>query len=143
MQGKPVSLADFKGQVVLVNFWATWCGPCRVEMPSMEAMYKEMNAQGFEILAVSTDEEGSAVTKPYVEATQLTFPILHDTKYEVGATYGVRTLPMSYVVDRKGIIQHRIYGARDWHSPEAKNLLDKLLQQPATQPKSPEPSGSI
>ncbi len=143
MQGKVVSLADFKGHVVLLNFWATWCGPCRVEMPNMEAMYKDMKAQGFEILAISTDEEGSAVTKPFVEANQLTFPILHDTRYEVGATYGVRTLPMSYVVDRKGIIQHRIFGARDWHSPEAKDLLNKLLQQSGMRPKSPEPGGSI
>ena len=141
MQGKSVSLVDFKGQVVLLNFWATWCGPCRVEMPSMEALYKEMNSQGFEILAISTDEEGSVVTKPFVEASQLTFPILHDTQYDVGAIYGVRTLPMSYVVDRKGIIQHRIYGARDWHSPEANKLLNKLLQQSGPRPKGSEPGG--
>ncbi len=130
LEGRQVSLSDFRGKVVLLNFWATWCGPCRVEMPSMEALYKELRRDGFEILAVSVDAQGSAVTRPFQEAMGLTFPILHDPDYEVGGAYGARTLPISYVIDRNGIIQHRVVGARDWHSPKAKEFIQSLLVPP-------------
>ncbi|GJL62506.1 MAG: hypothetical protein NPIRA04_11600 [Nitrospirales bacterium] len=131
MDGKPVSLSDFSGKVILLNFWATWCGPCRVEMPAMEALYREMRTQGLEIVAVSVDAQGTEVTKPFQEAMGLTFPILHDPEYEVGLAYGARTLPISYVIDRKGIIQHRVFGARDWNGQEAKKMIQALLDPPA------------
>ena len=120
-------MSDMKGKGVLLNFWATWCGPCRVEMPGMENLYQRLQSEGFEILAVSTDPQGVAVTKPFQEAHRLSFPILHDSDYQVGSLYGVRTLPMSYLVDRHGIIQHQVFGAREWNSEKARSLIGKLL----------------
>ena len=125
--GKPVSLTDYQGGVVLVNFWATWCGPCKVEMPAMEKLYREFNRPDFEILAVSTDAQGAAVTRPFRDEMGLTFPILHDSDFRVGMTYGARTLPMSFLIDRQGKVTHRIFGARDWYSPEAHQLIRALL----------------
>ena len=125
--GKPVSLTDYRGGVVLVNFWATWCGPCKVEMPAMEKLYREFNRPDFEILAVSTDAQGAAVTRPFRDEMGLTFPILHDSDFRVGVAYGARTLPMSFLIDRQGNITHRIFGARDWFSPEARQLIRTLL----------------
>ena len=127
MDGLPRTLVNYRGTVVLVNFWATWCGPCRVEMPAMELLYREFSRKDFEILAVSTDSQGAAVTRPFKEAIGLTFPIVHDSDYRVGVTYGARTLPMSFLVNRQGIITHKIFGARDWQSPEAHQLIRALL----------------
>ncbi len=124
------SLPEYQGKVVFLNFWATWCGPCKVEMPAMEALYQAFRAQGLEILAVSVDQQGAAVTRPFKEAMGLSFPILHDSTYQVGLTYGARTLPMTYVIDRKGIIRQRVFGARDWNSPEARKLMGELLDEP-------------
>ena len=132
LSSKPVSLESRRGRVVLLNFWATWCGPCRVEMPAMQRLYEEFNRRGFEILAVSTDAQGAAVTRPFTESLGLTFPILHDSDFQVGLTYGARTLPMTFLVDREGIVRHRIFGARDWHSPEARRLVEILLAEPRT-----------
>ena len=95
----------------------------------MEQLYREFHAQGFEILAVSTDAQGPAVTKPFQEAMGLSFPILHDSDYRVGVLYGARTLPMTFLVDRSGTIRHRIFGARDWHSAEARRLIHTLLRE--------------
>jgi peroxiredoxin len=128
LEGKWLSLSDYKGKVVLLNFWATWCGPCRVEMPSMDVVYQDLKEQGFEILAISSDPQGSIVTRPFVEAKALTFPVLHDSDYRVSGTYGIRTLPMSYLIDRKGTLRHRVFGARDWNSPEARELIHELLK---------------
>ncbi len=129
LHGNPVSLVNFRGKVVFINFWATWCGPCRVEMPAMEKLYGEFRFKGLEILAVSTDHQGVAVTRPFQQSMGLTFPILHDSDYRVGGIYGARTLPMTFLVDRSGIIRHRIFGARDWHSPEARGLIRTLLSE--------------
>ncbi|MDA1305433.1 MAG: TlpA disulfide reductase family protein [Nitrospirae bacterium] len=128
LEGKWLSLADYKGKVVLLNFWATWCGPCRVEMPSMEVLYQDLKEQGFEILAISSDHQGSIITRPFVQAKALTFPILHDADYRVSGTYGIRTLPMSYLIDRQGTLRHRVFGARDWNSLEARELIQELLE---------------
>ncbi len=134
LDGVGHSLPEYQGKVVFLNFWATWCGPCKVEMPAMESLYQEFQSQGLAMLAVSVDQQGAAVTRPFKEAMGLSFPILHDSDYQVGLTYGARTLPMTYVIDRKGIIRQRVFGARDWNSQEARQLIKGLLQEPYQPP---------
>ena len=128
LDGHLVALSDMRGKVVLLNFWATWCGPCRVEMPAMEQLYRTFPRKDFEILAVSTDAQGVAVTRPFQQENRLTFPILHDDDYRVGLTYGARSLPMTFMVDRQGIVRHQIFGARDWGAPEAHQLVQMLMK---------------
>jgi peroxiredoxin len=128
LDGNVTSLSQFRGKVVLLNFWATWCGPCRVEMPAMEQLYRSFPRREFQILAVSTDSQGEAVTRPFQQKIGLTFPILHDTDMEVGMTYGARSLPMTLMVDRQGVVRHKIFGARDWDSPEARELIQILMK---------------
>jgi peroxiredoxin len=134
LEGNVLSLASYRGRVVLVNFWATWCGPCRVEMPAMEMLYRNFNRKDFEILAVSTDAQGPAVTRPFRDSLGLSFPILHDSDFRVGLSYGARTLPMTFLLDRDGVITHRIFGSRDWQSPEAHQLIQNLVKRPASAP---------
>ncbi len=128
MNGQIVSLSDLRGKVVLLNFWATWCGPCRIEMPAMERLYRTYERKDFEILAVSTDAQGTAVTRPFQQENKLTFPILHDADFRVGLSYGARTLPMTFMVDRQGIVRQHIFGARDWEAPEAHQLIEMLMK---------------
>src|SRR5215217_7420130 len=126
--GNMITLAQLRGKIVLLNFWATWCGPCRVEMPAMEQLYRTFSHKEFEILAVSTDPQGAAVTRPFQQEMGFTFPILHDSEYRVGLTYGARSLPMTFMVDRQGVIRQKIFGARDWDSPEARELIQTLMK---------------
>jgi peroxiredoxin len=128
LNGNVVSLSYLRGKVVLLNFWATWCGPCRVEMPAMEQLYRTFPRGEFEILAVSTDPQGAVVTRPFQQELGFTFPILHDPEFRVGFTYGARTLPMTFMVDRHGVIREKIFGARDWDSPEARELVQMLVK---------------
>ena len=128
LKGNQISLSDYSGKVVLLNFWATWCAPCRVEMPAMESLYQDLHEEGLEVLAISIDPQGMVVTRPFQEAMGLTFTILHDSDYRVGSAYGARTLPMTYLIDRRGIIRQRIFGARDWNGMDARQLIRNLLQ---------------
>jgi len=128
LTGNAMSLSQLRGKVVLLNFWATWCGPCRVEMPAMEQLYRTLPRKEFEILAVSTDPQGAAVTRPFQREMGFTFPILHDSEYRVGLTYGARTIPITFMVDRRGIVRQKIFGARDWDSPEARDLIHELMK---------------
>ena len=128
LDGREVRLSDYRGHVVFLNFWATWCGPCKVEMPAMERLYREYRRQGFAILAVSSDPEGAAVTRPFRDSLGLSFTIAHDPEMIVGRMYGVRTLPVTFLVNRDGVITHRIFGARDWQEPEAREGIQRLLR---------------
>jgi peroxiredoxin len=128
LAGNMVSLSQLRGKVVLVNFWATWCGPCRIEMPAMEQLYRSYSRKDFEILAVSTDPQGAAVTRPFQQEMGFTFPILHDAEYRIGLMYGARSLPMTFMVDRNGIVRQKVPGARDWGGPDARELIQALMK---------------
>jgi peroxiredoxin len=120
-------LSSFRGRVVLLNFWATWCQPCRAEMPSLEALYQGYKHQGFEVLAISSDVQGVEVVQPFVAQHHLTFSTLFDTTTHVTRTYGVTTLPTTYVLDREGRLVTVEIGSRDWTKPKARALIASLL----------------
>jgi len=128
VEGRPVRLRDFRGKLVFVNFWATWCPPCRLEMPSMERLYQTFKPTDFALLAVSIDRQGAPVVKPFMAELKLTFPALLDSKTEVARQFGLRGLPTTYLIDREGRLIGAAVGGRDWYSTEAKALIAGLLQ---------------
>ena len=124
--GKTVALAGLKGQVVFLNFWATWCPPCREEMPSMERLHQEFKEQGLAVLAVNIQESPKQAER-FMRDFRLTFPALLDAEGKVSGLYSVRGLPSTYLVDRTGRVVGQAVGARDWASPPAKALIRSLL----------------
>lgn len=128
LDGREMQLSDYRGHLVFLNFWATWCGPCKVEMPAMEKLYREFRPKGFAVVAVSSDPEGAAVTRPYRDSLGLSFTIAHDPDMLVSRLYGVRSLPVTFLVNRDGIISHQIFGARDWNDAEARSGIRELLR---------------
>ncbi len=122
------TLADYKGKIVLVNLWATWCAPCRDEMPSMEKLYKEFGPQGLEIVAVSVDNPGTEETiRTFAKELGLTFEILHDPAKEVARRYQVTGYPESFVIGREGIIRRKVFAATDWNSDANRAQIRELL----------------
>lgn len=112
LEGDWVRLSGFRGQPVMINFWAVWCGFCRIELPGMQEVYEAYRDQGFVILAVDVQEERSEV-KPFVDELGLTFPVLLDSKGEVSRSYRIRGLPTSYFVGQNGVIMGRELGPID------------------------------
>ncbi|MBI3121735.1 MAG: TlpA family protein disulfide reductase [candidate division NC10 bacterium] len=129
LAGPPIRLSDHQGKVVLLNFWATWCPPCRAEMPSMEKLYRAYRDRGLVILAVSGDRTGRSVVESFVQERGVTFPILLDSPGEVFAQYGVRGLPTSYLLDRQGRIVSADIGARDWSGKAARQVVERLMAE--------------
>ena len=125
--GNPVSLSDFSGQMVMVNFWATWCGPCRIEMPSMQRMYDSFRDRGFVLLAVNTRETPRVVAQ-FMEEFGYTFPIALDVNGRVSFQYGVRSIPLTYLIDPAGRIIAGKPGAQEWDGPRIFQGLDQVLQ---------------
>ena len=122
------TLADYKGRVVILNIWATWCQPCRTEMPSMEKLYKEFAPQGLEIVAVSIDDAGADQTiRDFVKEFGLTFTILHDPAAETARRYQVTGYPESFVIGREGTIRRKVFAATDWSSETNRALIRELL----------------
>ena len=128
LDGKMVSLADFRGKAVLLNIWATWCAPCVAEMPSMQKLYQELKDEGFEILAVSVDESGAEAVKPFMEKHKLGFPVLLDTKGDIKALYQATGIPESFIIDKNGMIVEKIIGPREWASSGAIRFFRSLIQ---------------
>jgi thiol-disulfide isomerase/thioredoxin len=114
MAGKSVNLAAHRGQVVMINFWATWCGPCRTEMPLLENIYRKYKPMGFTLLGVNVEPDSAAAAE-WLKATPVTFPILFDTDSKVSKLYAVQGMPSTVIVDRKGQVRfvHRGYKAGD------------------------------
>lgn len=128
VDGRSIRLSDLKGKVVLVNFWATWCPPCKQEMPSMERLYARLHNQGLEILAVNIESDGDEVLPEFLRQHPHTFPILMDLEGDVQQTYGVFRFPETFVVDKTGKVVQHIIGGRDWTSRDIVSALKKLLQ---------------
>jgi len=128
--GKGYSLSSLRGKVVLVNFWATWCPPCRAEMPSMEELYKNNIGGGkLELLAINVESEGPGIIDEFSKEYPHSFPVVFDLNAEVQNKYGVFKFPETFIIDKKGIIVERVIGAIDWTAPDVLTYLNKLTQE--------------
>jgi len=129
--GDSVSLREhYRGKVTLVNIWATWCVPCRIEMPSMEQLYQSLGPRGFAIAAVSIDETGPDEVRAFGRELQLSFDLLHDRSTRIQQLYQTTGVPESFLLNREGIIVKRVIGAHDWNSVANRALVGRLLAEP-------------
>lgn len=129
INGQIVRLSQLKGKVVLLNVWATWCPPCRKEMPTMETLYKKMQSTDFVMLAASEDVDGKSTVLPYRKEGGFTFPILLDANGEVGKKYEVTGYPETFIIDRQGNIVYHHIGYNDWSHPAVETALRRLADQ--------------
>ena len=128
MRGESLRLSEQRGKPVLINFWATWCAPCREEMPAMERLYRRHHERGFVLLAVSVDTD-AALVRPFLEQHKLTFPVTLDAKMSLANAYGVRALPSSFLIDRDGNLAALALGPRAWDTRVAHTLVEGMLAQ--------------
>ncbi len=126
--GKEVSLADFKGRVLLVNFWATWCAPCVEELPSLDRLQGALGSKDFTVLAISEDRQGAATARPFLEKHGLKRLAAHaDRQMGLARALGLRGMPSTYLIDRKGNVVGSLTGAAEWDSPAAKELIRRHI----------------
>ena len=122
------TLADYSGKVLLVNVWATWCEPCRVEMPSIEKLHREFGSQGLAVVAISVDDPGAEQRiRDFVKELRLTFEVLHDPRQVTTASYQITGYPETFVIARDGTIRRKLIGAADWSSEANRALVRELL----------------
>jgi cytochrome c biogenesis protein CcmG, thiol:disulfide interchange protein DsbE len=128
LRGEPLKLSEQRGKPVMINFWATWCAPCREEMPAIERLYRRHREHGFVLLAVSVDAD-AALVRPFLEQHKLTFPVALDSKMSLANAYSVRALPSSFLVDRNGNLAALALGPRAWDNRVAHALVEGMLAQ--------------
>ncbi len=129
LKGNRVALSDLKGQVVILNLWATWCGPCRVEMPSFENLYRRFRSEGLTVLAVSIDKGKDQEVRDFVDEYRLSFPVWLDPQKEVESRYITFTVPTTFVIDRQGRVVAKVDGAKNWESEETYDAVKFLLNK--------------
>ena len=142
LAGQAVRLSAFRGQVVLLNIWTTWCPPCREEMPSMERLAAHFRGRDFQLLAVSQDEGDKEKVEAFARDLKLSFPVLLDPQRQVGERYGVWGYPETFVIDRNGYVAERVIGPRTWDSPESIAAIEALIaagETPSASAVSPAP----
>ncbi|MFQ5960741.1 MAG: peroxiredoxin family protein [Candidatus Methylomirabilales bacterium] len=133
LNGKQVSLSEYKGKVVLLNFWATWCPPCRLEMPTIEDAYQQYKDQGFHVVAVSVDAGPQSAVRDFLHEYGLSFQVLLDPDMEILHAFHSFSLPTTIVIDRRGVIRSRELGYRDWTDEKSTALITKLLNERSAQ----------
>jgi peroxiredoxin len=130
LDGTPHRLSDYRGKVVFLNLWATWCPPCRMEMPAMERLYRRLRERDFVMLAVSADEGGRDAVAPFVTEMGLTFPVLLDPQGRLSPRYGVTGYPETFIIDRNGQVVNHTIGPADWDSEVVVRNIAALIDQP-------------
>ena len=130
LNGNNISLSDFNGKIVFLNFWTTWCPTCRIEMPSMEKLQQKFKNKDFAMVTINLQESASQV-KAFFEEFKLTFTALLDSNGEVGASFGIRAIPTTYILDKTGRIIGLANGPREWDSKEAIALFENLIDNDA------------
>ena len=130
----PKTIADYEGEVVLLNIWATWCGPCRIEMPSMQRLEEQLGPKGLKIVAVSVDVAGMEnAINTFTEEMKLSFEILHNPAGDIQRIYQTTGVPETFIIGRDGRLRRRVIGADTWDSPANVAYLERLLAEPRPQ----------
>jgi peroxiredoxin len=129
LAGQEVKLADLRGKVVLVNFWATWCPPCREEIPSMDRLNRAMAGKPFQMLAISIDEGGKEAVEGFFNKAGVVLPALLDPGQTTGKRYGITGVPETFIVDKKGVILKKVVGGLDWSDPMVAGFLENAMKQ--------------
>ena len=126
--GGRVALSDLQGEVVMINFWATWCGPCRQEMPHLEALYQRYGALGFTLLGVNVEEDPSGA-EAWLEETPVSFPVLFDSSNSVTSLYDVVAMPSTVLVDRQGNIRYLHHGYKPGYESDYQDQIRELIRE--------------
>ncbi|NTW66539.1 MAG: TlpA family protein disulfide reductase [Nitrospirae bacterium] len=129
LDGRTVNLSSYRGKVVMVHFWATWCPPCVEEIPTLERLYRSSFGKDLEILAVSVDEGGAGAVGQFMQKNRFALPVLLNPDQSVSRSYGTLKFPETYLVDREGIVRRKIIGAADWMSPAAQLVIQAMLEK--------------
>jgi peroxiredoxin len=125
--GDTVGIEGYRGEVMLINIWATWCLPCETEMPSIQRLHEKLAPAGLEVVAVSVDELGTETVRAWAEERDLSFRILHDQSGRIQREYQTTGVPETFVVDRHGVIVKKVIGATEWDHPVQEALIRRLL----------------
>ena len=126
--GSQINLAQYKGQVVMLNFWASWCGPCRQEMPLLESIYKQYKKSGFTLIGVNVEPDSKAADK-WLEQTPVTFPVIYDKESTVSKSYDVSGMPSTVIIDRKGNLRYLHHGYKPGDESEYLNSIRSLIRE--------------
>ena len=129
LKGKEVEIKQFKGKVVFLNFWATWCGPCKEEMPGLEFLHRQFKEKNFVLLTISVDYEGIKPIQEFMNKHQYTFPVLLDPKGETLDPFEVKGIPTTFLIDKNGKMLGKAIGPRDWKSVDIISLLNLLIEK--------------
>ncbi len=134
LDGNEVRLSSFLGKVIFLNFWATWCTPCAIEIPEMEKAYRKLRSHSFAMLAISIDTEGKAAIDKFFKETFKgeisSFPILLDPEKKISHQYGTFKVPETYIIDKRGRIRDKVEGIREWNDSLIRHYLELLIKEP-------------
>lgn len=126
-EGKTVNLSDYRGKVVMLHFWATWCPPCVDEIPTIEVFYRSVLGSDIEVLAVSVDEGGASAVAAFMKKNGAHFPVLIDANRAVAGLYGTLKFPETYIIGRDGVVRYKVIGPQDWSFPANIEKVQSLL----------------
>lgn len=129
LNGKMVELKNFNGNVIFLTFWATWCTPCKKEMPTFEVLYQKFKHKKFSFFAISVDYENSNSVAEFIKRHGYTFPVLIDPKNNTIDLFEIKGIPATVIIDKKGMIVGKVLGQRDWSRPEVISLINFLLEK--------------